>query len=214
MYRKKVITFFSLIIIIFAVAGLVLCGIAFYFVNGFKVPQLSSTQVVSSFNSSVSSVSSLIQESSRALKNVSGTIEIAKDSLVETSDMLLDSSGDLEEIAEAIDFSILGMHPLKDVSKYFLSISEDMEVLASNVGLIAGSVGINIEDIQNISVELNEISENMEGFNEDFAKTSATLPDFGLKTVAYVVIIFMIIQNLLILLIGISLFALNKKSKE
>jgi len=214
MYRKKVITFFSLIIIIFAVSGLILCGTAFYFVRNFQIPRISSTQVVSSFNDSVNSVSDLIEESSYALNNVSGTIEIAKDSLVETSDMLLDSSKDLEQIADAIDFSILGMNPLKDVSKYFLSISEDMEVLASNVGQISDSVGINIKDIENISTDLYEISKNMEGFSEGFEKSSDTLPDFGIKTIAYALIIFMAVQNLIILLIGISLFALNKKSKE
>lgn len=214
MYQRKIVTFFSLIIIIFAVLGLMICGAAFYFIARVEIPSISSTQLVTTLEGTVSSVSSLVKESSDALGNVSNTVEEARISLKEASDMLYSSSGDLVEIAEAIDFEFLGIRPLSGVSDYFFSISSDLETLSASVEEMADSVGVNVEDLDNISLELLDMSKRMDGFSDSFGVTTNTMPDFDIKTVAYVILVFMSLQNMVIALIGISLFALNKKPRE
>ncbi|MBM3706710.1 MAG: hypothetical protein FJW66_09330 [Actinobacteria bacterium] len=194
----------------FGITGCIPSFAGIYFVKNFNIDRVNSTEMLSTFGSSMDSVTGLIKDSSTALKNAAGTVLEAKDSLADASKMLDESSVALLEISKLVNFEILGIKPMEGVSRYFISIADDLDSLAVSVEAMSASIGGNAGDLNKISEDLEEISFRLDNFTASFLKTSETVPSFGLKSILYFILIYLGILNIIFVMIGISLLVLNR----
>ncbi len=212
--NNKMITLLAIIIIAFGTIGCVPCFAGLYFVKNLELKTADTSQVINTLNSSIDSITILVEDSSLALSNVAGTVEDAKDSLSEASVMLEDSSEAMMEISKLVNFDILGIKPLEGVSVYFESIATDLGDLSENILMTSVSVGKNIEDINKVSDDLGAISIKMDTFSTSFTSTADTIPIFGLKTVMYIALLYFGMLNIIFILIGVSLAVLSRKANK
>lgn len=208
--KKIIIIIFSLIIIVFGLAGAVPSFAGLYYVNKAKIEITNSTQILNTASTSINTINVMLDNSSSAMKNVSSTVSEAKNSLSTAAVMLEDTSRTMVEISKSIEFEILGYKPLEGVSQYFTSMSTDFKTLSGDMKNMASSVGNNIEDINNISEDLKNISVNLENFSETFSNTSTILPEFSLKTILLFIFSYFAAVNIIFILIGASLLIVSR----
>jgi len=212
--KNKIIALFSIIIIAFGITGCAGCLGGIYFVKKIFTGISGSTQLISSASTSVESVNVLLDNSSTALSNVASTVENARVSLSGASDMLQSSSAALLEISELIEFEIIGIKPLAGISGYFRTMSEDLDGLSKNMMLMSDTVGTNVEDINEISEDIGSISVNLENFSATFFRNTSVLPDFGIRSLLYIIFSYIGILNLILVFIGFSLLVLSRQKTE
>jgi len=209
--KNKIISFFSIIIIIFGLAGCVPCFGGIYYISKINIKNPGSVNLVNTVSSSVKSVNILLDDSSKALNNVAGTVQEAQYLLADASGMLKSSSLALSEVSGVIEFEILGIKPLAGLSAYFQTMSQDAGKLSESLFDMSQSIGTNIGDINKISEDVGKISANLEVFSTSFSTTAGTIPDFNLKGLLYIVFIYLGILNIIFMLIGVSLLSINRQ---
>ena len=209
--KSKIISLFSIIIIIFGLAGCIPCFGGIYYISKINIKNPGSADLVSTVEGSVKSVNILLDDSSKALTNVAGTVQEAQLSLADASGMLNSSSLALSEVSGLIEFEILGFRPLAGLSAYFKTMSEDAEKLSESLFDMSQSIGTNIEDINKISEDVGKISANLEVFSTSFSTTAETIPDFNIKGILYFVFIYLGLLNIIFILIGFSLLFINRQ---
>jgi hypothetical protein len=209
--KNKIISLFSIIIIIFGLAGCIPCFGGIYYISKINIKNPGSVNLINTVDSSVKSVNILLDDSSGALNNVAGTVQEAQYSLADASEMLKSSSLALAEVSGLIEFEILGIKPLAGISAYFKTMSEDAQKLSESLFDMSNSIGTNIEDINKISEDVGKISANLEVFSTSFSTTAGSIPDFNIRGLLYIVFIYLGILNIIFILIGISILTLNRR---
>ncbi len=209
--KNKIISLFSIIIIIFGFAGCIPCFGGIYYAGKINIINPGSTYLVNTLDSNLKSVNVLLNDSSKALDNVAGTVREAQYSLKDASGMLKSSSLALEEISGLVEFDILGIKPLAGISAYFKTMSQDAEKLSESLLAMSQSVGSNIRDINKISEDVGKISSDLEVFISSYLTITSSLPDFNLRVLIYIVLIYLGILNIIFILIGASLFLINRQ---
>jgi hypothetical protein len=207
--KSKIVMIFSIIIIVFGVAGCAISSAGIAVVRSLNIGSEDSP-FMSTVNGTLSTATSTIGNSSLALKNIAVTIEASKVSLSTASDMLINSSEALEEISDIMNFEIIGTKPLAGTSQYFVTIADDLEKLSGNIDSLSQSIGTNINDINRLSDNLGEISITLGNFSTSLSETTGTDLGFGIKSFLYATLIVMVALNIMFILIGSSLLIVNK----
>jgi hypothetical protein len=207
--KSKIVVIFSIIILLFGVIGCILSFGGIYLVRNINLG-VSDSQMITTVSSSLGSATKTLEDSSTALKNIAITVGAAKDSLDSASVMLLNSSEALAQIAETMNFEIIGIKPLEDTSQYFLSIADDLVILSGNIDNLSRSLGTNVDDINTLSTDMGDISTRLDNVSTSLSESTETGLGLGIKSLLYIILAIMGTLNIMFILIGSSLIILNK----
>lgn len=213
--RKNVMVyFFSIILIIFGFVGAVFSFSAISLVAKYKIDIDSASELNSSIDGGVESISNLLSNTSTAMENVSVTVNEVKNSIVTASDLTYVSADAIYEIADLANFDILGFQPFGSSYEYFIVIGDSLKGLSGSIDKTVDSIGTNADDIEKIARDLEEASLKLNNAYGDLSKTVETFPDLGLKKVINYLLIYCGILNLMFVFMGASLLLLAKGGKN
>lgn len=208
--KRIVITFFSIILILFGFFGTAgsLAGI---YLLGSKQEELSNIQEMSL------SVASVIEETSEMLGNSDATtshiaesIRITKSSINNASEISYDSGMAFSEIAGVMGFEVLGYKPLESTEEYFEDIGDNLVSLSEDLGAAEDSLEVNAADMERIGRDLEGISIELKEVSE---KLNQVIDSFDINNITMIIrylLIYLAVFHIIFILNGIIFLSLRR----
>lgn len=202
--KKSFLTyFFSIILIFFGVSGSALSATGLVYSNNNLSFNSEEIEIAASLDESILSVSTLMQDTSKGLENASLTLLQVEESLKSAQKLLGESSTAFYEIAETINFEILGYKPLEKSYSYFIGIGDSLSVLSSDIGKTAQYMNTNSIDLTKISGNLEDITININNTYKSFSGSFSNVMNLNFSSILTYVFIYTLILHIMFIIIGI-----------
>jgi len=211
MKKSIILKIFAFILILFGVAGIAgsIAGIPVankYLRSVNTLPEINES-VVAGF----SSISGMITDVSATTKNVTQTLTETKESLKNASELSDEAAAAFYEISQYVEFDILGFKPLAETSTYFNDLGDTLTELSGQISNTAGSLDVNIRDVDKLSQDFTQISTKMDKVSEVSSKTLTLLPVESFLKVAYVLLIYIAVLHLMFVITGLGILSLSSR---
>ncbi len=204
--KKSLIKYiFSIILILFGVSG---CALSVTGLVYFK-KNLSFTREEADFGASLDknilSVSDMMRDTSKGLENASLTLKQVEETLANAQELLGTSSFAFYDIAETINFEILGYRPLEKSYEYFIGVGDSLSLLSSDIGKTALYINTNSADLTKISKNIDDITVNINNTYKNFSGTFSDIANFNISSVFTCMLIYILVLHIMFVLIGLVL---------
>ncbi len=204
--KKSFITYvFSIILIFFGIAGCALSVTGLTYLNKNLSFSQEETNFAVSLDESILSVSNMMKDTSKGLENASLTLKQVEESLANAQELLKNSSSAFYDIAETINFEILGYRPLEKSYGYFTGIGDSLSLLSSDIGRTALYIGTNSTDLTKISENIDNITININNTYKNFSGTFSNVMNFNLGSIFTYIFIYILVLHVMFILIGLVL---------
>ncbi len=207
MYLKR--SFFirtiSAIVIVFGVSGLILSAIGLVQLNRYFPSKAGTLASDISLNESIDSATGLMEDTSIVLKNASLTLDQIEKSLTNSQKLLQNTSKAFFDIAETVNFEILGYRPLEKSYKYFINIGDSLSVLSSDIEATGKHLNTNSRDLVKTSESMDAAAKNINKVYSNFSESLTKIAGYGINSLLKCLLVYIIVLHLIFILIGLAM---------
>ena len=202
--KKSFFTYvFSIILIFFGISGSALSVTGLVYFNKSLSFGTEETDFSTSLDESILSVSNLMEDTSEGLENASLTLKQVEESLASAQKLIEDSSIAFYDIAETINFEILGYRPLEKSYTYFIDIGDSLSVLSSDIGKTAIYMSTNSADLTKISENMDDINININNTYKSFSGTFSNVVNLNFSSILSYIFIYILVLHIMFILTGL-----------
>ncbi|MFC2144729.1 hypothetical protein ACFLQQ_00180 [Actinomycetota bacterium] len=208
--KKIFITIFSLISILFGLAGAIFSFGGIFVLNSYE-------EKIDNIHDLSLSVAGTIEETSGMLNNSDDTFEHIADSIrtsIKTidyaSEISYDSGMAFHEIAGLVDFEVLGFQPLETAGDYFTDIGSNLIGLSEELSLAEDDLEINVTDLERIEQDLENISVEFGNVSTRFSGVMDSFSVYNFVSIIKYLLIYSGILNIMFILNGIMFLILKR----
>lgn len=196
---------FSIILIFFGISGCALSVTGLVYFNKNLSFTQEETNFGASLDESILSVSDMMKDTSKGLENASLTLKQVEESLANAQELLSTSSFAFYDIAETINFEILGYRPLEKSYGYFIGIGDSLSLLSSDIGKTALYINTNSADLTKISENIDAITININNTYKNFSGTFSNIANLNISSIFTYILIYILVLHVMFVLIGLVL---------
>lgn len=196
---------FSIILIFFGISGCALSVTGLVYFNKNLSFTQEETNFGASLDESILSVSDMMKDTSKGLENASLTLKQVEESLANAQELLSTSSFAFYDIAETINFEILGYRPLEKSYGYFIGIGDSLSLLSSDIGKTALYINTNSADLTKISENIDDITININNTYKNFSGTFSNIANLNISSIFTYILIYILVLHVMFVLIGLVL---------
>ncbi len=208
--RQILVTFFSIFLIFFGIAGSIISFSAISFLDRYKVDDSTISEFSFAVEKGFDSISVTLDNAQVAAENIAESVVAAKDSLDSAASVTTQASEAFSEMAKLVDFSILGLKPFEGVTQYFSDTSLALLSLSGDLAVTADSLEINSQDIKILGADLGEASESVKEISKNISSTTNIFSFQEFYVLFDYLLIYLGVMHIMFILIGISLLALRR----
>jgi hypothetical protein len=210
-FKKPIFTYiFSILIILFGVVGTVFSVTGMFYLRKEPLYNLASSNITTSLDENIVSVSELMHQTSEGLENASLTLKQVEESLLNAQNLLKDSSNAFYDIADTVNFEILGYKPLEKSYSYFNNVGDSLWVISEDILKTAQYIDTNSKDLTEIGDNLSDITVNINHSYDSFSETFSSLIGKNTGAILFYILLYISILHVMFIFIGLMFLFKNK----
>lgn len=209
--KKKIfISFFSLISILFGLAGAIVSFGGIFVLNSYKESFDNIHDLSQSVSGAIEETSAMLKNSNETSGNIAESLRTTKNTIDYASEISYDSGIAFNEIADLVDFEVLGFQPLGTAGEYFIDIGNNLIGLSEELSLAEDNLEINVFDLERIGSDLENISIELENVSKGFDQAINAFSIYDLVLVIRYLLIYLGILNIMFIMNGIMFLILRR----
>jgi len=207
--KKILITFFSIISILFGLTGATASFGGIFVLNSYEESFDNIHDLSLSLAGTIEKTSDMLINSNKTSEHIADSIRTTKNTIDYASEISYDSGMAFNEIAVLVDFEVLGFQPLETAADYFTDIGNNLIGLSGELGLAEDDLEVNASDLERIGQDLENISTELMDVSTGFNRTINSFSINDLVLIIKFLLIYLGILNMMFILNGIMFLILK-----
>ena len=208
--KRVFITFFSLISILFGLAGAIFSFGGIFALNSYEEKIDNIHDLSLSIAGTIEETSGMLNNSDDTFEHIAESIRTSIKTIDYASEISYDSGMAFNEIAGLVDFEVLGFQPLGPAGDYFTDIGSNLIGLSEELVLAEDDLDTNVTDLERLGQDLENISEEFGDVSARFGQTIDSFSIYNLVTIIKYLLIYSGILNIMFILNGIMFLILKR----
>jgi len=208
--KKIFITIFSIISILFGLTGAIASFGGIFVLNSYEESFDNIHNLSLSIAGTIEKTSEMLINSNETSGHIAESIRTTKNTIKYASEISYDSGMAFNEIADLVDFEVLGFQPLGAAGDYFADIGNNLIGLSGELSLAEDDLEINANDLERIGQDLENISIELGNVSTRFNRTINSFSIYNLILIIKFLLIYLGILNIMFILNGIMFLILKK----
>ncbi len=207
--KRLIVTIFAIISILFGLSGAILSFIGFWELNSLREDFYNMDNIGMSVAGVIEKTARMLEKSDETFGNIADSIMSTNDTIDYASEISNDSGVAFNKIAGITDFDILGFKPFSGAKEFFNDVGNNLIGLSEELKNSHKNLKINASDIRSTGDDLEKISVELEDLSERLKRVVRSFDIYSFIIALKYIFVYFVMLNIVLILNGIMFLILR-----